>query len=107
MKYLLLAYLLATSITANASLGNDLSGLVGYTIIASKTITGWYDNDNDKKSDSFEGCSFSRVIVFDNSQTLTCNEYNYEYSYRPTAIILSNGSSFKMIVGDHVYNMRR
>jgi len=84
----------------------ELMNLVGYTIIGNKKITGWYDN-NGKRGDSFEGCDYNRVIVFDNNKVLTCRGYRYHYAYRPTAIILSNGYSFKMIVGDDVYDMSR
>ena len=71
------------------------------------TVTGWIDRAKGKKGDSFEGCEFDRTIIFDDSKVLTCASYSYSYSYRPRAAILSNGSSFKMIIGDHVYDMRR
>lgn len=89
-----------------ADITNQLGGFVGYTIIASKTIAGYQDR-NGKKSSSFEGCDFDRIIIFDDNKILTCVGYGYQYAYRPAAIILSNGSSFKMIVGDDVYDMRR
>jgi hypothetical protein len=71
------------------------------------TVTGWIDRDKGKNGDSFEGCEFGRIIIFDDSKVLTCSSYSYSYSYRPRAAILSNGSGFKMIVGDEVYDMRR
>lgn len=83
-----------------------LSNLQGYTVIGRKTIAGWYD-DNGAKGDSFEGCDFGRVIVFDDNRILNCREYHYQYAYRPTAIILYNGASFKMIVDNTVYDMQR
>ena len=90
-----------------ADLATTLGRFVGYTIVASKTITGWYDPDESKKGDSFEGCNYNRVIVFDDNKILTCAEYGYQYAYRPTAIILFNGTNFKMLVGDDVYDMSR
>jgi hypothetical protein len=102
---LALALLLVT-VSAFAVMNDRLGSLIGYTIIASKTIAGYQDK-NGKRGDSFEGCDFDRVIIFDDNKILTCATYGYEYSYRPTAIILSNGSSFKMIVGENVYDMRR
>jgi hypothetical protein len=83
-----------------------MSRLEGYTIILSGTITGYRDR-NGKREDSFNGCDFDRLIIFDDNKALTCNTYSYTYSYRPTAVILSNGSSFKMVVGGEIYDMRR
>lgn len=100
----LLLLLIATS--AFADITNELKRFVGYTIIASKTIVG-YQDENGKKDDSFEGCDFGRVIIFDDDKILTCAEYGYQYAYRPTAVIILKGSSFKMIVGNDVYDMQR
>ncbi|HEX8010060.1 MAG TPA: hypothetical protein VF814_03875 [Casimicrobiaceae bacterium] len=94
------------SVPAPAQLDYDLSNLQGYTVIGRKTIAGWYDN-NGATGDGFEGCQFGRVIVFTDNRILTCRGYTYQYAYRPTAIILSNGASFKMVVGNTVYEMQR
>ncbi|HAT9716230.1 TPA: hypothetical protein ACK8SK_002611 [Legionella pneumophila] len=96
-KNIFLAFVLlfATPI-AFADLTDELEGLVGYTIVASKTISG-----------DFEGCDYDKAIVFDDNTMLRCASYGYQYSYRPTAIILSNGANFKMIVEDELYDMLR
>jgi hypothetical protein len=83
-----------------------MSSLQGYTVIGSKTIAGWYDGDG-ARGEGFEGCQFGRVIVFTDNRILTCSMYTYQYAYRPTAVILSNGASFKMVVNNTVYEMRR
>jgi hypothetical protein len=101
-----LVLLLLTSTVMAGLTDGQLNEFVGYTIVANKTIVGWYDNDG-KKGDSFEGCNFNRVIVFDDNRTLTCAEYGYQYAYRPTATILSNGASIKMVVESDVYDMSR
>lgn len=105
---------LLVSPVAWADLADELEDLVGYTIVDSKTIGGWYDDD-DKGDGSFEGCEHGRVIVFTDNKKLTCAEYGYQYAYRPTAIILAKEISykgrsfydFKMVVEDEVYDMRR
>jgi hypothetical protein len=89
-----------------ADAADVLAKLDGYTIVLSGTITGYRDR-NGKREDSFNGCDFDRVIISDNSKALTCATYSYTYSYRPTAVVLTNGSSFKMVVGDEIYDMRR
>lgn len=113
MKKIFIALMLLLSISAQADLADELDNLVGYTIVDSKTIQGWYDDD-EKEDGAFKGCKHGRVIVFTDHKSLTCTEYGYQYAYRPTAIILAKeisykGKSFydyKMIVEDDVYDMR-
>jgi hypothetical protein len=112
IKFQILVILLA-AIVVHADLADDLDDLIGYTIIASKTIERWYDDE--EGDDSFNGCSHGRIIAFTDGTTLTCAEYGYQYAHRPTAIILAKqftyeGKTFvdyKMVVGDDVYDMRR
>jgi len=99
--------------SAYADLADKLRGLVGYTIVDSKTIKGWYDDD-EKEEGAFKGCKHGRVIVFTDNKTLTCAGYGYQYAYRPTAVILAKHISYqgksyydiKMVVEDEVYDMR-
>ena len=92
---------------ASAALADKLERLVGYTIVASKTVEAWVEDK--KKSDGFEGCNHGRVIIFTDGTALTCNTYSYSYSYRPTAVILAKkigaGYDFKMVVDNDVYDM--
>jgi hypothetical protein len=107
MKRLLVA-LCASALTTSvaADLADSLDQLVGYTIIHSARVSGWYD-DQGKGAEEFDGCEYGRTIVFDNNKTLTCAGYHYHYAYRPLAIVLVKGSEFKMIIADDVYDMRR
>lgn len=75
----------------------DLDYVVGYTLIASKYVDGFY-KDGEKKS-GFEGCDYDRIIIFDDGTGVRCTTYSYTYSYHPKAYIFSNGSSLKMCVG--------
>lgn len=107
MKKLLTAIAIGASCSASfADTADVLAELQGYTVVLSATIAGYKDRDG-KREDSFNGCEYDRVIIFDNNKVLTCATYSYTYSYRPTATILSNGSGFKMVVGDAIYDMRR
>ena len=103
--HFLVVALLILSTSAFADSANELDDLVGYTIVAKKTIKGWYD-DHESEEGAFKGCRHGRVIVFTDNKILTCAEYGYQYAYRPTAIVLSNGSRYKMVVGNDVYDMR-
>jgi hypothetical protein len=104
---LALLALVTVSSASHADLADKLARLRGYTVVADMTVTGWVDRSKGKKGDSFEGCDYDRVIILDDSKVLTCATYSYSYSYRPRAVILSNGFDLKMVVGDEVYDMRR
>ena len=103
--------LLSLGNEASADLSRELlERLVGYTIVAAKTISGWYDDD-EREEGAFKGCRHGRVIVFTDGTGLTCSGYGYMYSYRPTAIILGKRieygarsmTHFKMIVEHEVF----
>ncbi|MBP6962764.1 hypothetical protein KBB49_04470 [Candidatus Saccharibacteria bacterium] len=113
-RFFLFAVLATFSCIARADLAYELNSLIGYTIVDSKTIKGWYD-DSEKEEGAFKGCKHGRVIVFTDNTVLTCAEYGYQYAYRPTAIILAKQISFggkdfydyKMIIESEVYDMRK
>ena len=104
--YFLLLTLLAFSVSVKADLASELDDLIGYTIVERKTIKAWYEDDEFEEG-SFEGCNYGRTIIFTGNRVITCAGYGYQYAYRPTAIILSNGMRYKMVVGDQIYDMRR
>lgn len=90
---------------AEADIASELSRYQGYTIAAVKTIDKWVSDDRSKSGDAFEGCDFGRYIIFDDGTYLRCNEYGYDYDYRPEAVILTKGTRVVMIVGDDSYDM--
>lgn len=97
---------LAICVMPSAALaGCDLDSLVGWTLIARKTIAGSIQ-DGQRKED-FEGCDFNRIIVFDDNTGVQCTGYSYTYSYRPTAYIWVNSSSLKMCVGSSEFAVSR
>ena len=82
----------------------ELSELIGYTMIAEKTVAGFVENG--KKSDEFEGCDFDRIIIFDDNTGVRCDTYNYSYSYRPSAYIFANRfGAIKMCVEDELFDV--
>src|SRR5689334_1095867 len=87
LRVMVFAVVLMTPAFCMADLANALARFTGYTIVAVKTIAGYVDK-NGKKSDDFEGCDYDRRIVFDDSTSLTCSSYGYQYAYRPHAVIL-------------------
>ncbi|MUK64020.1 hypothetical protein GNP81_19215 [Aliivibrio fischeri] len=117
MKILITITALILSLNPTTSIAqvdeSTLEQLVGWTLIETKTIEGFY-NDDGKYEDSFEGCDYDRVIQFVDSTQIECSSYGYQYAYRPTAFIFGKNTNYKgksytlykMIVEDDVYDIR-
>ena len=95
----------ALSVSGAAFADCDLDDLVGYTLVAKKTISGRIDDG--KREDGYEGCVFGRILVFSDGTGLACADYNYSYSYMPTAYVFSNGSSLKVCVEGDLMSVTR
>ncbi len=100
-----LAATCALALASSPALACDLSSLVGYTLIAAKTVDGSIDKDGQRTSD-FNGCDYDRVIVFDDGTGVACSQYGYQYAYRPKAYVFARGSALKLCVGSQVYEAR-
>jgi hypothetical protein len=82
----------------------DLDEVIGYTLIAAKYVRGYIENGEMKYD--FEGCSFGRVIVFDDNTGARCTSYSYTYAYHPKAYIFLLGQSIKVCIGeDRMYTL--
>lgn len=86
---------------------SDLAKLVGYTIVYSGYVTGYANEDGSSRRDGdFEGCDYGRKIFVDDRYAFTCASYSYSYAYHPKVVVLSNGSSVKLIINDVIYDVR-
>jgi hypothetical protein len=83
----------------------NLDRVVGYTLIAKKTIVAFVQDD--KREDSFSGCQFGRILVFDDNTGVRCTDYNYTYAYRPEAFLFANSSDMKMCVEGEWFEVAR
>lgn len=91
----------------------QLEELVGWTIVASKSIAGYRD-PGEKKSDDWEGCDFDRTVYFSDGTTVTCYSYGYQYAYMPKAILFGHEithegkkyTMYKMLVQGQLYDVR-
>lgn len=83
----------------------DLGEVVGWTLIAEKTIAGYADKDG-KRDDSYEGCDYDRVLIFTDDTAVRCAGYEYHYAYRPTAYIFANGRLLKACIDDDLIDIR-
>ena len=114
MKKILLSIILVVFgiSTAKTDCSYTLENHIGWTIVDSKTIDGYIDQ-NGKRSDDFEGCDFDRTIVFTDGTAIRCNSFGYQYTFRPKAVILGKVITYKgkkvilyeMIVENEVYQM--
>src|SRR5271169_6426495 len=62
---LAIATLLILLVSPRARADCDLDQLTGYTLVASKYISGYIENN--ERKDGFEGCNYHRIIVFDDN----------------------------------------
>jgi hypothetical protein len=97
--------MLSGALAISAAYASDIGQFVGYTIAAKKTIVG-YQDENGKGDSSFEGCNFGRKIIFTDQTYLTCTSYNYQYAYRPDAVLLVRNGSWIMLVEGERYDMK-
>src|SRR5262245_18909396 len=100
---LFLAITMIVNTAASAWAECSLDQFVGYTLVARKTVAGYIQDG--KRGDSFEGCEFGRIIVFDDNTGVACDTYSYSYSYRPTAYIWASKYSLKLCVGGSTYSV--
>lgn len=82
----------------------DLDGLVGWTLIAKKTVVAYVEDG--VKEDGYQGCSYGRILVFSDGTGASCATYNYNYAYRPNAYVFSDGYSFKACIDDEMVDLR-
>lgn len=82
----------------------DLDDLVGWTLIAKKTVVAYIEDG--AKEDGYKGCSYGRILVFNDGTGAACATYSYDYAYRPDAYVFSNGYSLKACIDDEMVDLR-
>ena len=100
----LMAILIASLVSFPALAACDLDRVVGYTLAARKTVVAKIEND--QREDGFTGCSYNRILVFDDNTGLRCAEYNYHYAYRPEAFIFVNSYSIKACIDGEMMDLQ-
>jgi hypothetical protein len=82
-----------------------LDRVVGYTLVAKKTIVGFIKDDT--REDGFSGCEYGKVLVFEDNTGVRCGAYSYRYAYRPDAYIFVNSSSIKLCIEGEWFDAER
>jgi hypothetical protein len=99
--------LLLAFVTYESSAGCeiDATDFVGWSIVYSGTITGYIDEEGEKKDD-FQGCQYGRKLIVDYTKAITCTTYSYHYAYHPDVAILKNGNQIKACIDDEMYDVQ-
>lgn len=82
----------------------DFGQYVGYEIIYQGVVTGYID-ENGYEKDDFEGCDWGRVLIIDYIKKVTCSSWNWNWSFLPDIIILSNGSFHVACIENEIYDI--
>lgn len=106
MWKLLSISLCASIISTTAMAECDLGELIGYTLIASKTVVATI-KEGGQRVDQFDGYNFGWIVVFEDNTGVACTGYNYHYAYRPKAYIFGYGTSLMMCLDSNLYQVAR
>src|SRR3954451_2389750 len=74
----------------------NLDNAIGYTLVAKKRVVGFVEND--KRENSFSGCRYGRILLFEDHTGVRCTGYTYHYATRPTAYIFDNSYYIKLCI---------
>ena len=69
---------------------------IGSQLLARKTITAWIEQG--REQDGYQGCTFGRVLVFEDRTGVACAGYHYQYAYRPQAEIWAAGGRWLLCI---------
>jgi hypothetical protein len=83
----------------------SLDRVVGYTLVAKKTVVGFIKDD--KREEGFSGCEYGKVLVFEDNTGVRCTAYSYSYAYRPDAYIFLNSSAIKVCIEGEWFDAER
>jgi len=82
----------------------DLSALVGYTLVFSKTIDAYMLDG--KRFRGFQGCTRDRVLVFHDNTGVRCKETFLQTGDFPRAFLFARGpNDMKLCVDSYIYEV--
>jgi len=86
--------------------GCDLSRVIGYTLVAQKTIEAYVETG--KRTRGFVGCAPERVLIFTDNTALRCQSRGVQLITLPRAWLFARTQTdIKLCVGDDMYDMAR
>ena len=82
----------------------DLSALIGYTLVFSKTIDAYIQDG--KRVRGFQGCTRDRVLVFDDNTGVRCKEAFVQSGDFPRAFLFARSpNDMKLCVDGYLYEV--
>jgi hypothetical protein len=81
----------------------NLDRVVGFTLVAKKTVIAYIDHG--ERVDGFNGCTYGRILVFEDNTGVRCDEYNYAYAYRPDAYLFATSTRIKGCIEGEWYDL--
>jgi hypothetical protein len=82
----------------------DLSELIGYTLVFSKTIDAYVQDG--KRLRGFQGCTRDRVLVFHDNTGVRCKETFVQVEDFPRGFLFARGPNYmKLCVGSYIYEV--
>jgi hypothetical protein len=82
----------------------DLSQLIGYTLVLSKTIDGYVLDG--KRARGFQGCTRDRVLLFSDNTAVRCKETFLQQGNFPRAFLFArNPNDMKLCVEGSIYEV--
>jgi hypothetical protein len=82
----------------------DLSQLIGYTLVLSKTIDGYVLDG--RRVSGFQGCTRDRVLLFSDNTGVRCKETFLQQGNFPRAFLFArNPNDMKLCVEGSIYEV--
>ncbi|MFL5279742.1 MAG: hypothetical protein ACJ8AW_01770 [Rhodopila sp.] len=82
----------------------DLSALIGYTLVFSKTIDAYMLDG--KRFRGFQGCTRDRVLVFHDNTEVRCKETFLQTGDFPRAFLFARGpNDMKLCIDSYIYEV--
>ena len=104
---LCLAAVLAAAIAAPAAFasGCDLDELVGYQLVAKKSVEGYLDDAGHERS-GYQGCTIGRVLVFSDHTGVRCLTSGLDEGLMPPAYLFArHRDDLKLCIGDNLFKV--
>ncbi len=102
MRWFVVAMLLLVCRPALAEC--DLSELIGYTLVFSKTIDGYMLDG--RRVSGFQGCTRDRVLVFSDNTGVRCKETFLQQGNFPRAFLFARSANdMKLCVEGSIYEV--
>jgi hypothetical protein len=104
MRWMLIGAMLLAASCRPALAACDLSELIGYTLVFSKTVDAYIQDG--KKVRGFNGCARDRVLVFHDNTGVRCKETFVQELEFPRAFLFAKSpNDMKLCIDSYLYEV--